>query len=237
MSTAGTAGMTGGPNLGPAFVIDGETVIDANGTSGVAGAIIAVESPMGSDITLAPGGQGEICVSGTVGIVQNADYTNYWGVEVDLDLNRAANPDAEAGGGAPAPVADAGDAGATDAGGGGGPVLGELAAPWDPTPGDVIGFSFVLEGPMVPAAFRFKTQPTGTDSATQSFCKPLSPASGVVQNVLFRELAFNCWDGPDGEKATEYPTLQNVGWQIPASDQIAYPFDFCIKDIRPILTP
>jgi hypothetical protein len=221
-------------NNGPALVIDADgNVVDATGPSQINGAALLVTSPLNPPVVYTPSATNGLCMSGSVGPVLpdtmgGDDYTNYWGAEIDLDLNRVANPDAV--------DAGAGDAGAGDAG----TALGQVARAWDPADGNVIGFSFTITGPTIPVSVRFKTAPTGSDTASDNFCKQMSPVSGATQNVLFTEFTRDCWTpggpavfaDPDG-----YTTLQNIGWQVNADPLIAYAFDFCINDIRPILAP
>lgn len=254
--TAGSAGTGAGGtgadpalNLGAPLVIDGDTIVDANGDTGIDGGAFPVFSPLGSSITFPGDGVGEFCISGDVGAVQldaegNFDYGNYWGVELDVDLLRVpVVEDAEdalpTDAGAPAadaslPVdSDSGAGAAGDAGGGEEPGL--EAAPWDPAPGNVIGFQFTVTGE-IPVAFRFKSTATGNDPAIDNFCAQISPISGEPQTVLFDNIYRDCWNGPSNDTLSQFDTLQNLGFQIPASEILDYTYDFCISDITPVLS-
>lgn len=242
--TSGGAGTAGTGNTGPVtgrrgapLVIDADAnVVDSAGASGINGAAINISSPMNPQVTYTHPA-GSFCIKGATAVVTGADYTNYWGTEIDMDLNRGNNPDAV--GGADA-GADAGDAG---------PVLGTKALPWDPKAGNVVGISFKLVGNNpaaadgqagVPAAVRFKTAPTGGNTSTDNFCNTLVPINGGTQDILFSQLTRDCWTpGGPGVLDMPYPAgftgeLQNIGWQVNASEVIAYQFDFCVTDVAPI---
>ena len=176
-------------------------------------------------------------MNGATALIQNLpsgtpDYTGYFGALISLDLNRTAN----------AAASDAGagtDAG--DAGGDAGPEpLGQIPSPW--TPGNVKGFSFVVTaepgGPAVPP-LRFQAAPTNSVPADDHFCKSLTLTSGSSVDVLFSEIVRNCYDAVPGPAMfadpAGYTQLQNIQWQVSAEVSIAYMFDFCVSDIKPIL--
>jgi hypothetical protein len=46
---------------------------------------------------------------------------------------------------------------------------------------------------------------------------------------------LSCWDGAGGRAASEYSSHLTLSWQLLAGTDIAEPYDFCIKDLRPIL--
>jgi hypothetical protein len=241
----GNGGSGGAPstsNLGTALTI-GELaagnapVTDPTSTTGINGAAYLVQSQIAA--TLAPttpatftAPPDKVCMAGNTVIIPGTapdfNYSEYWGAEIDLDLNRGANPDASDAGAA----GDAGDAGA--------PVLGQTALPWTP-PANVLGFSFTIDGPTVPAALRFKTTPTGSDPSADNFCANLSPVSGGTYEVRLDQLVRNCFDAVPGAAVladpANYTTLQNLGWQVSASPTEAFMFDFCVSNIRPILAP
>jgi hypothetical protein len=237
--TGGAAGTGTGPatgRRGAPLVTDADgNVVDSAGASGINGAAINVSSPMNPAVTFTHP-VGSFCIAGSTAIVTGTppDYTNLWGTEIDMDLNRGNNPDAVADAGA-----DAGDAGA----------LLTTALPWDPKDGNVIGISFKLVGNNpaaiggqagVPAAVRFKTAPTGGNTSTDNFCNTLVPTNGGTHDILFSQLTRDCWTpGGPGVLDMPYPAgftgeLQNVGWQVNASEMIAYQFDFCVTEIAPI---
>jgi hypothetical protein len=227
----GGGGSAGAPSTltkGPALTISEDaTVADASGNSDINGLAQLVSSPLNPEETFAPRA-GALCMSGSVGPVPGTDYDNYWGAEIDLDLKLGANP---AAGDAGAAVGDAGDAGG---------VLGLVPQSWSPTPGNVIGFSFKIEGATVPASIRFKTAPWGSDPAVDNFCNAMSPVSGATQEILFTNMTRDCWVGTNPavfDDPAGYTGLQNIGWQVNADPGIAYAFDFCISDIQPILAP
>jgi hypothetical protein len=251
-SASGSGGGTSTVTRGAALTIsainenNNVPIADANGTSGINGAAYVVASMNMAGMVTTPAtlsGTGDkVCIAGnTVPVPMGAmgdNYTEYWGAEIDFDLNRIADPDA--------PVADAG---AADAGGdAGAPVLGAIAGAW--TPGAVKGFSFVvtgndmaLPGGGIPAAFRFKSRPFGAPTS-ENFCFNMTPMSGVVNDVLFTDIRWDCWNSPSEASSifqstmgagAPYTQLQNLGWQIPASPAITLNFNFCVSDIKPIL--
>jgi hypothetical protein len=102
----------------------------------------------------------------------------------------------------------------------------------------VRGFSFVIEGPTI-NLIRFKGLPAGYDSSLESsvFCKTITATSGAEQTALFGEMTQYCWNP---ESTALIPTgggLANISWQLPAdvAPAGARPFDWCLKDLRPIL--
>src|SRR5690349_11859970 len=110
---------------------------------GIHGGAFLARAPNGNVITVA-NEPGKICISGTLEEVPNGDYTGYWGLEVGFNLNQVP---VEGGGEGGAP----GAAGAAGAGGAAGEAgNGSAGAPQDAveawTPGQVVGFSFVIEG-------------------------------------------------------------------------------------------
>lgn len=245
----GTGGSAGSPAVGgaggaPATVgfpgtvltinADG-TVIDPSGRSGINGEALLAASAQNPAAMLA-NRDGALCIVGETAIVPGTDYDNYWGAEIDLDLLRGPID-----GAAPPPTPDGGADGGSPEGG-----VGETEAkPWDPDMYGVIGFSFKVEGQDpaimpgegVPAAFRFKTAPTGGNTSTDNFCIEPAPVHNGVESILFTQIIRDCW-GPGLPSVFEDPAgftaVQNVGWQIPASTTIAYRFNFCITEITPI---
>jgi hypothetical protein len=218
--------------LGAALTINEDgTVVDTTGATAINGAAVSVKAPMNPAVTLTPQA-GKLCLSGTTAIVPGTDYTNYWGAAISVDLNLVA-------------TGAAGDAGAD--GGDAGPVLGTAPQPWSPSEHNVIGFSFKLVGQDpalgaeagVPPEMRLQSAPTNGDPATDTGCYTIAGAKhNVVQNVLFSDILLTCYNSPPGASVLAAPfpgTVQNLGFQVNASTTIAYQFNFCVEDIKPIL--
>ncbi len=110
---------------------------------------------------------------------------------------------------------------------------GNVARPW--IPGNVIGFSFVIEGPTI-NLIRFKALPAGFDPALESsvYCKAMTPSTGAVDDVLFSQMIQYCWNA-NGALLPLAKGLDNLSWQLPAEVGVTRPFDWCIKELRPIL--
>jgi hypothetical protein len=235
-SAAGGGGGATGSNLGPALTITpGDTpatatVVDETGGTGINGGASVAKSMLGTVFNPAFV-EGKLCASGSTAQVVGGDYTNYWGGLIGVDLNRVANPDA------PAETADAG----ADAGGDGGaaaPVLGLIAQPW--TPGNVVGFSFKIDGPTMPLSLRFQGTPTGSNTDMDHFCNNVTVGTaGGTFTVKFSEIVRNCYDPVPGPAMfadpAGYTQLQNINWQVSANDMIPYPFNFCVSEIKPVL--
>jgi len=229
----GAAGSGSGANYGPALVINADgTVKDVAGTTGINGAALVVASSLNPS-AVADFRDGSLCMHGATA-AGFTDYGLYWGAQINLDLNRVANPAAGDAGAAP------GDAGAGDAGdAGGGEVLGQVAQPWDP--GNVVGFSFKIDGPMVAPVLSVSAAPSGRDPSLDPFCyRGASPVAGQTIDVLFTDVRLACWNAPPitasvFQDPSNYTTLNNLGWQINAGPDLAYQFDFCISEIKPIL--
>jgi hypothetical protein len=211
---------------------------------GIRGGGFLAVAPLGNTITVR-NEPGQICISGSVDEVPGGNYSQYWGVEFGFNLNQGEvggapgltapiNPNPPP----PAPLADAGSVSSSDAGDAGTSAPpAEVARPW--LPGEVIGFSFVIEGPTI-NLIRFKGLPAGYDSSLESsvFCKTIEATSGAEQSALFSELTQYCWSS----QAVPIPTaggLANISWQLPAdvAPAGARPFDWCLKELRPILAP
>ena len=252
---AGSAGAGGSAPASPAPTLQlGEPLALIAGTGdvpyaigpnpyGIRGGGFLARSTLGNTVSVR-NEPNQICISGSLEEVPNGNYGQYWGVEIGFNLNQGEGAGASSVGatGTPAsnPVASASalaDAGsdAGDAGSAAPPA--EVARPW--LPGEVIGFSFVIEGPTI-NLIRFKGLPAGYDSALESsvFCKTVEATSGVEHNALFSELTQYCWSS----QTVPIPTaagLANISWQLPADVAPAgvRPFDWCLKDLRPILAP
>jgi hypothetical protein len=249
-SSAGSGGM---PSI--ANVILGEPLDLIAGTGLVPYAIgpniynirgggFLARAAQGNTVTVA-NEPGKICISGNLEEVPNGNYSQYWGVEFGFNLNQgtagenggAAPNDAGTGNGPTDLGADASTAGDAAAGDAAAAPVPEVALPWQT--GRVIGFSFVIEGPTINLV-RFKTLPEGYDSTLESsvFCKSITATSGAPQTALFSEITQYCW----GSTSFPVPTtlgLDNIAWQLPADVAPAgeRPFDWCLKDLRPILAP
>ncbi|HKO92352.1 MAG TPA: hypothetical protein VJU61_14410 [Polyangiaceae bacterium] len=237
-SSGGSAGTGSGANYGPALTINADgTVKDETGNTGINGAALVVASS-GNPSAVANFQDGKLCMSGATAS-GFTDYGVYWGAQINLDLNRVANP--AAGGDAGAAVGDAGAGDAGDAGGG--EVLGTVAQAWDPRPVNVVGFSFKIDGPQVAPVLSVSAAPTGRDPSADPFCyRGVSPIAGQTIDVLFTDLRLACWNSPPVTSSifqitdpATYTTINNLGWQINAGPELAYQFDFCISEIKPIL--
>ena len=181
-------------------------------------------SPLGNTITVGDE-PGKICIQGNLDEVPNGNYSQYWGVEVGFNLNQN-SPDDGAGG-------EAGSPGAAGAGG----VGPDSAEAW--LPGNVLGFSFVIEGPTIDL-IRFKALPVGYDPALESsvFCKTVVATSGGVNDALFSQMKQYCWNTTPNLPLPTASGLANLSWQLPADVAVgARPFDWCLSELRPILAP
>jgi hypothetical protein len=200
---------------------------------GIQGGGFLARSALGNTITVGAE-PGKICISGSLDEVPlnpdgHGNYGQYWGVEFGFNLNQVPAEGASAG--LPAPTAAPAPANVASADAGAAPM--DLAEPWHP--GNVVGFSFVIEGPTIDLV-RFKSLPDGYDSAQESsvFCKEFHAVSGTPNAALFSELSTFCWGGIN----TLIPTaagLDNISWQLPADVVGARPFDWCLSDLRPIV--
>jgi len=243
-SNGGTAGSAGSSTV-PVDLNLGETLELVAGTGdvpyaigenvyGIRGGAFLARSALGNTVTVG-NTPGEICISGNLEEVPNGNYGQYWGVEVGFNLNQVSpggvTPDpADAGADAAAPVADAaapGDAAVVPAP--------DRAEPWQT--GRVIGFSYVIEGSTI-NLIRFKALPAGYDRSLEAsvYCKTVNATSGTAENSLFTEMTQYCWS-PGNPLLPVSGGLDNISWQLPAdvAPAGARPFDFCLKDLRPIL--
>jgi hypothetical protein len=232
-SGGGSGGMAG--STGGAPLLRGDVLEFVPGTGevpyaigenpyGIRGGGFLARSPLGNTITVGDD-VGEICIQGNLEEVPNGDYSQYWGVEVGFNLNQTALDDGAGGAGGADGAAGAGGSDGTD-----------VAEPW--LPGSVIGFSFVIEGPTIDL-IRFKSLPSGYDPALEAsvFCRTVVATSGQVNDALFTQMIQYCWNAT----GTPLPTaagLANISWQLPADVAVgARPFDWCLKELRPILMP
>jgi hypothetical protein len=189
----------------------------------IEGSSFADRSMMGNTFTATAGPNGELCVAGSYEVVPNStSYGTYWGVDFGFNLSLSTTP-------------TAGDAGVD--GGGGGELV---PLPWHP-PANVIGFSFVITGGTT-GLIRFRARPAGLDpmAETSIFCKPIPAAmKDVPTDVLFADVHQQCWNS--GTPAADVSVgFDRISWNLPADvmpTQIAtVNFDFCIKDLKPILS-
>jgi hypothetical protein len=187
---------------------------------GIQGSGFLARSANGNTITIG-NDAGQICITGNLEAVPNGNYSGYWGVEIGFNLNQ----------GAPNGAGGSGGAGGDGGGVAGAPL--EVARPW--MPGNVIGFSFVIEGPTI-NLIRFKALPAGFDPALESsvYCKAITPTDGAVDDVRFSQMIQYCWNA-SGALLPTGNGLANISWQLPAEVGVTRPFDWCLKDLRPIL--
>jgi hypothetical protein len=173
---------------------------------GIQGAAFFARAPMGnSAVMLDPAPAGKVCLKGTVDAVptppdgSHPPYSTYWGVALGFNLNQSATA---------API--------------------DPKTPWQVPPG-VTGFWFTVEGAMIPP-IRLKTTPTGKDPAQeQDSCALVAPTSGVPNQVLFKDMYVQCWDGPQGTAPTEVSEgLLDVSLQVAAGTGGPIPLDFCL---------
>ncbi|MEO8182547.1 MAG: hypothetical protein ABI895_27245 [Deltaproteobacteria bacterium] len=228
LGTSGAGGGGSGSNLGAALTIAaGETpatatVVDETGSTGINGGASVAKSVQG---TFDPAFvDAKLCAHGSTAQVVGGNYTDAWGGLIGVDLYRGAPPNAAG--------ADAG------AGGDAGPPVLATVQPW--TPGNVDGFSFKIDGPSMPLSLRFQGTPTGSIPADDHFCNNVMVGTaGGTFNVKFSEIVRDCFNATPGAAmfadAAGYTQLQNINWQVSASDVIAFPFDFCVSEIKPIL--
>jgi hypothetical protein len=242
----GSGGTNGGANLGPALTInaDGTVVDEALGINGSALVVLSPANMASSPVTLTPKA-GALCVKGATialpAMPVQADYTNNWGFELQIDLNRGA----VVGGSADAGAADAGGADAGAATGGQQAVLA-----WDAKAHNVVGFAFKLEGQDptigaqagVPPQMRLQTLPHGGNSSSDTYCNTLTPTSGPTEQVLFSNVFYQCYNTPPGRAVFADPIpaqftggIDNLQWQINSASSLAFQVDFCLSDIQPIL--
>ncbi len=198
---------------------------------GIQGGAFLARAPNGNTITVADE-PGKICISGSVEEVPNADYMGYWGLEFGFNLKQV-------------PVEGGGEGGAAGAAGGGGAAgeagSGSAGAPQDAIeawlPGNVVGFSYVIEGPKI-SPVRFKSLPFGFDPALESsvYCKPLMSTSGVADDSLFSQMRQYCWDMASVTTLPLASGLANISWQVPADVNTGLrEFDWCLSELRPLL--
>jgi hypothetical protein len=162
------------------------------------------------------------------------DFGNYWGAGVAFYLRTESNP---AVGGT---SADAGPTAIDDL----------VILPWDPAVGTVAGFSFVVEGNDasltcggLPPLLRVQTSPVGGPQNGDIHCQQFRELwNGQRLELRFSRVTRECWDGPDGRPIFADPLpagyrkqIYGLLWLVPADEVAAYPFDFCISDIRPII--
>jgi hypothetical protein len=212
---------------------------------GLAGSGFLSRSTLGTSITVGTD-SGKICVQGNLASVPNGDYGEYWGVEFGFNLTQLDAAASEASpntgssaSGAGDTAADAGknasvDAAVVNADASSAAPSTPAAAAW--SPGKVIGFSFVIEGPTIDV-IRFKALPDGYDRSLEAsvFCKQLTPASGAVNDALFTDMTQYCWDAPPQAQIPLGKGLDNVSWQLPADAAGPRAFDWCLTELRPIL--
>jgi hypothetical protein len=204
---------------------------------GIHGGAFLARAPNGNTVTVADE-PGKICISGSLEEVPNGDYMGYWGIEIGFNLNQIPTEGGGEGGAAGATGA-AGAAGAGGAGGEGG--SGSAGAPPDMVgawnPGNVVGFSYVIEGATI-SPMRFKSLPFGLDAAAEAsvYCKPLMLSSGVAEDSLFSQLMQYCWDMASMTPLPLASGLANISWQLPGDVNTGVrEFDWCLSDLRPLL--
>jgi hypothetical protein len=98
----------------------------------------------------------------------------------------------------------------------------------------VTGFAFTVEGSVIPEAMRFRSAPGGGDAGVDfHYCRTFSALSGDTVEMPFDTLDFQCWSGLHEPFIADEVLV--IGWNIPSDPFSSHPFDFCIRDVRPIL--
>jgi hypothetical protein len=150
--------------LGDPLQIVGGTISPDSNSIGVSAVSFAVNSPQGTRVEVTSD-TGEVCVRGSMDVVQNGDFANQWGVAFGFAF-----------------VAEAGDAGV-------------LERPWDLDGGNVAGFAFTVSGPDIMPGMRLSALPGGADPTTVNFCRTFSAASGESFRMPLDSLDRDCWNG------------------------------------------
>lgn len=212
-SSAGGPGSPGGLVLGEELeLVPGEGVVPyaiGSNPHGIRGTAYLLRSELGNDVTVAST-PGELCIRGVVEDIEALDYARYWGIEVGFDLSASSS---------------AGD---------GIDGVDPVPEPW--SPGRVIGFSYVIEGPQI-SPIRFESLPAGYDpeADTSVFCKDLEITSGAAESTLFGDVTQGCWEAGQAPLPVA-GGLVRIGWQLAADvEPVDRRFDWCLKQLRPIL--
>jgi hypothetical protein len=241
---AGGAGGAPAAGTGLDLIPNADGFVFANTNAvGVQGAFFTAADPGGS--TIAPAAftgtvaNGDVCVSGTAALIppnpdedpavagDEFEYGTTWGTIVGLNLSQ---PN-DAATGAPSMIAQ--------------PFNRAVAGQ-----GTLNGFTFTLTpGPGAPAtgaippaaSIRFKTTfpsaPGSATASTQEFCLPLSAATvaGSTYTVSINSQTAECWNA--GGAPFSSAQLLSLQLQIVTSTAAAVPFNFCLSDLKAVVTP
>lgn len=220
----------------------GVPVRDVSGATGVDGTVLLSQSRLGDDGPVTTPAElsapaGKLCLSGRTVVVPVMNYDSYWGAGLSIYLRTEL---AAGAGAAPAASPDAGPASRDDL----------VFLPWDPAIGSVSGFSFVVESNDaslacggLPPLLRVQTSPVGAAQTADIHCQNFRELwSGQRLELRFSRMTRECWDGVEGRAIFADPLpagyekqIYGLFWLVPADEVAAYPFDFCISDIRPII--
>ncbi len=137
-------------------------------------------------------------------------YSEFWGAAVGMNLNVSIDPST---------------------------MQGADPAPFDAT--SVEGFTFELSGYTVPTSLRFAMLSGSTADRVTGYCSlssvPLVPG---LNRLLLADLRTECWgttgDAPDAEALASVIRLQ---WLVVTNEKSTVPFDFCISDLRALVSP
>jgi hypothetical protein len=99
---------------------------------------------------------------------------------------------------------------------------------------DVAGFAFHLSGSM-PELLRFRAGAADEDPYFSQYCANVFPAATDDAEIELEELQYECWNG-FGAGFPSDSGVMLISWQIPADPLTQAPFDFCIEQIRPLLS-
>lgn len=95
-------------------------------------------------------------------------------------------------------------------------------------------YADALEGSSIPETLRFRTADGAGDTGVDFHdCRPFAASSGDTLEMPFDALDFQCWMGTDAPFASESALV--IAWSIPSDPFSSHPFDFCVKDVRPML--
>jgi len=204
---SGTTAATGAPGEIPIVAAPGAAVpyqLGSNNYGVTGGAFLAKASKGSESVLLDTAPAGKVCLSGTVDVVPTpADGSHPpYSDYWGIELGFNLNQGADS-----------------------------AKNPWTVPPA-VTGFWFTVEGSSIPS-IRFKTTPTGKDPAQeQDSCAIVFPSSGEPTRVLFTDMYVQCWDGPQGTGVTDISQgLLDMGLQVAADTNLAYPIDFCVTHV------
>jgi hypothetical protein len=106
---------------------------------------------------------------------------------------------------------------------------------WNRASGRALGVAFRVQGARVPPLRFSVSAPPSTEEQFPNYCKLLDARREFSDQILFDSLVHSCWERTTAPLLDRDQGILQISWTIPPTE-LAYDFDFCVRDIRLIVS-